>query len=73
LGDFARTGENEITTWAQRANETAFRRPSRLPRVTGGDTAQRVREGRDRLISATGTRPAFDYELLRLLRLRHLP
>ena len=30
------------------------------------DTAQRVREARDRLISATGTRPAFDYELLRL-------
>jgi two-component system cell cycle sensor histidine kinase PleC len=28
--------------------------------------AQRVREARDRLISATGTRPAFDYELLRL-------
>src|SRR5580704_14088194 len=26
--------------------------------------AQRVREARDRLISATGTRPAFDYELL---------
>src|SRR5215471_8572248 len=30
------------------------------------DTGQRVREARDRLISATGTRPAFDYELLRL-------
>src|SRR6185295_6075174 len=28
--------------------------------------AQRVREARDRLISTTGTRPAFDYELLRL-------
>jgi two-component system cell cycle sensor histidine kinase PleC len=28
--------------------------------------AQRVREARDRLISASGTRPAFDYELLRL-------
>jgi two-component system cell cycle sensor histidine kinase PleC len=28
--------------------------------------AQRVREARDRLISSTGTRPAFDYELLRL-------
>src|SRR6266849_1264700 len=28
--------------------------------------AQHVREARDRLISATGTRPAFDYELLRL-------
>src|SRR5262247_3208383 len=27
--------------------------------------AQRVREARDRLISSTGTRPAFDYELLR--------
>jgi two-component system, cell cycle sensor histidine kinase PleC len=29
-------------------------------------TAQRVREARDRLTSTTGTRPAFDYELLRL-------
>jgi two-component system, cell cycle sensor histidine kinase PleC len=28
--------------------------------------AQRVREAHDRLISSTGTRPAFDYELLRL-------
>src|SRR3982074_659125 len=28
--------------------------------------AQRVREARDRLTSSTGTRPAFDYELLRL-------
>src|SRR5256714_11383756 len=27
--------------------------------------AQHVREARDRLISTTGTRPAFDYELLR--------
>src|SRR5712675_3547534 len=27
--------------------------------------AQRVREARDRLTSTTGTRPAFDYELLR--------
>src|SRR5262245_57740952 len=29
-------------------------------------TAQHVRDARDRLISTTGTRPAFDYELLRL-------
>ena len=28
-------------------------------------TAQRVRQARDRLTSTTGTRPAFDYELLR--------
>ena len=28
--------------------------------------AQHVREARDRLTSTTGTRPAFDYELLRL-------
>src|SRR5712691_7576307 len=28
--------------------------------------AQRVREARDRLTSSSGTRPAFDYELLRL-------
>src|SRR5215470_19932679 len=27
---------------------------------------ERVREARDRLTSSTGTRPAFDYELLRL-------
>src|SRR5436190_6279794 len=29
-------------------------------------TAQHVREARDRLTSTSGTRPAFDYELLRL-------
>src|ERR1700756_436941 len=29
-------------------------------------TAQHVRQARDRLTSTTGTRPAFDYELLRL-------
>ena len=29
-------------------------------------TAQHVRNARDRLTSTTGTRPAFDYELLRL-------
>ena len=29
-------------------------------------TARHVREARDRLTSSTGTRPAFDYELLRL-------
>src|ERR1700704_4891585 len=28
--------------------------------------AQRVRDARDRLTSTTGTRPVFDYELLRL-------
>src|SRR5215472_18038724 len=28
-------------------------------------TAQQVREARDRLTSTTGTRPAFDFELLR--------
>src|SRR3954452_12703705 len=28
-------------------------------------SAERVREARDRLTSSTGTRPAFDYELLR--------
>jgi two-component system, cell cycle sensor histidine kinase PleC len=33
------------------------------PRRTS--TTQRVREARDRLTSTTGTRPAFDYELLR--------
>ncbi len=37
--------------------ETADRRRAAL---------QRVREARDRLTSTTGTRPAFDYELLRL-------
>ena len=36
------------------------------PRVARrGTTAQRIRETRDRLTSTTGTRPAFDYELLR--------
>jgi two-component system cell cycle sensor histidine kinase PleC len=35
------------------------------PKAARGTTAQRVREARDRLTSTTGTRPAFDYELLR--------
>src|SRR5437879_260846 len=30
------------------------------------ETAQHVREARDRLTSTSGTRPAFDYELLRV-------
>src|SRR6202051_430201 len=34
--------------------------------------AQHVREARDRLTSTTGTRPAFDYELLRLFAQTHL-
>jgi two-component system cell cycle sensor histidine kinase PleC len=33
---------------------------------TRRNTEKRVREARDRLTSSTGTRPAFDYELLRL-------
>src|SRR5438552_19036780 len=40
------------------------RRPGR-PARTRRATAQRVREARDRLTSTSGTRPAFDHELLR--------
>src|SRR5262249_23664485 len=41
---------------------TGERAPAQRRRVI----ASQVREARDRLTSATGTRPAFDYELLRL-------
>src|SRR5215469_7608249 len=36
------------------------------PAARRREAVQHVREARDRLISATGTRPAFDYELLRI-------
>src|SRR5262245_14991059 len=35
-------------------------------------TSARVREARDRLTSTTGTRPAFDYELLRQFALNRI-
>src|SRR5262249_61790294 len=35
--------------------------------------AKRVREARDRLTSTSGTRPAFDYELLRQFAQNQLP
>jgi two-component system cell cycle sensor histidine kinase PleC len=51
-------------------NATSDQRDSASP--ADGSSAKRrraavqhVREARDRLISTTGTRPAFDYELLR--------
>src|SRR5437764_4620631 len=41
--------------------------PARKPQVERRRAAvQRLREARNRLTSSTGTRPAFDYELLRL-------
>ena len=40
--------------------------PEGTPAQRRRAAAQRVREARDRLTSTTGTRPAFDYELLRL-------
>ena len=50
------------------ANTDPWRRlprpKARRPRA-GGSTARRVREARDRLTSSSGTKPAFDYELLR--------
>src|SRR5919201_1292723 len=49
------SGERAIPAPTERASATHRR-----------FTAQRVREARDRLTSTTGTRPAFDYELLRL-------
>jgi two-component system cell cycle sensor histidine kinase PleC len=49
------SGERAIAAPPDKANATLRR-----------FTAQRVREARDRLTSSTGTRPAFDYELLRL-------
>ena len=36
-----------------------------VPPIGSRSTAHRVREARDKLTSTTGTRPAFDYELLR--------
>jgi two-component system cell cycle sensor histidine kinase PleC len=50
------TTQNKPTGAAQPAD------PAKRRRVT----TQRVREARDRLTSTTGTKPAFDYELLRL-------
>ena len=35
--------------------------------------AQHVREARDRLTSTSGTRPVFDYELLRLFAQNRIP
>ena len=40
--------------------------PSPVQRAGRRLTSQRIREARDRLTSTTGTRPAFDYELLRV-------
>src|SRR3954454_8301177 len=40
--------------------------PETTPAQRRRAATQRVREARDRLTSTTGTRPAFDYELLRL-------
>jgi two-component system cell cycle sensor histidine kinase PleC len=54
-------GSIEIPPAPERQDATAP--PARAPGRRS--TAQRVREARDRLTSSTGTRPAFDYELLR--------
>ena len=46
--------------------ESGMSSPARTPQIERRRAAtQRVREARDRLTSSTGTRPAFDYELLR--------
>src|SRR5438034_743826 len=46
--------------------ESGMSSPGRTPQIERRRAAtQRVREARDRLTSSTGTRPAFDYELLR--------
>ena len=47
-----------------RPRHSDAQRRSRRPSA-GRLAAQHVREARDRLTSTTGTRPAFDYELLR--------
>src|SRR5439155_20284355 len=56
--------------WATMSVTTSEQRePAAAPEVSTKRrrlTAQSVREARDRLTSTTGTRPAFDYELLRL-------
>src|SRR5436190_6762331 len=46
--------------------ESGMSSPGRTPQIERRRAAtQRVREARDRLTSTSGTRPAFDYELLR--------
>jgi len=52
----------DITTPAERSSSSPTDKLSAQRRRLA---AQRVREARDRLTSTTGTRPAFDYELLR--------
>jgi two-component system, cell cycle sensor histidine kinase PleC len=51
-----------MTATQQRGTSPPGTKPKVEPRRVA---AQRVREARDRLTSSTGTRPAFDYELLR--------
>ncbi|HWF96125.1 MAG TPA: HAMP domain-containing sensor histidine kinase [Xanthobacteraceae bacterium] len=53
-----------MTVASDRRDVAASSQPSSAKRRRAA--AQHVREARDRLISTTGTRPAFDYELLRL-------
>ena len=48
------------------ARRSIARRRTGSPAKRRRAAAQHVREARDRLTSTTGTRPAFDYELLRL-------
>jgi two-component system cell cycle sensor histidine kinase PleC len=50
------------TTTQERGTSSSGREP---PIERRRAASQRVREARDRLTSSTGTRPAFDYELLR--------
>src|SRR2546427_5057505 len=51
---------------ATTTQESGTSSPGRTPQIERRRAAtQRVREARDRLTSSTGTRPAFDYELLR--------
>jgi len=47
--------------------------PAAAPAANRRASAQRVREARDRLTSSSGTRPAFDRELLRQYAHTRLP
>ena len=47
--------------------------PVTAPVNTRRVAAQRVREARDRLTSSSGTRPAFDTELLYIARIKGIP
>jgi two-component system cell cycle sensor histidine kinase PleC len=63
LPDFSASGAAVMT--ARRSEERGTSSSAKKPDVERRRVARHVREARDRLTSSSGTRPAFDYELLR--------